>query len=405
MSNENEPTGEALEPLPDLVEDEHEDEDEEEHHVSFAARSLQILALLGVGVVFGLWAGPRVAPHLPAGMAPVAAWLSPQTNASTDALEALRAETNVRLAVLEAGIKREEIETRLAGFQADIVNPLRDQMQALSDQMAASDTTAIEARLWAVEGKVEGLIAELESLRAMLGNVAAEGGAISADTAASIAAYRTRIDALQAQVDEITGRQGELTAAVAQAQSTATARVEEAQVLVEEASETVMTAQARTQLETALTAINAALQTAQPFAGPLEDISEVSDMAVPEALANTADTGIAALEDLKAEFVPLAHAAIKADVATEGESGIAAFLRSQVTSRSLTPQEGNSADAVLSRIDPALQNDDLETVLREAEALPEASAGVLADWLARVQARSNALAAFTPWEAALKAGE
>ena len=405
MSNENEPTDEALAPLPDDIEDEHEEEGEEEHHVSFAARSLQILALLAVGVVFGLWAGPRVAPHLPEGMAPVAAWLSPQTNASTDALETLRAETNVRLAVLEAGIKRAEIETRLAGFQADIVNPLRDQMKALSDQMAASDTTAIEARLWAVEGKVEGLIAELESLRAMLGNVVAEGGAISADTAASIAAYRTRIDALQAQVDEITARQGELTTAVANAQTTASARVEEAQTLVEEATETVMSSQNKAQLETALTALKAALQTASPFAGPLADITEVSDVAVPDALVNVAETGVSALEDLKAEFVPLAHAAIKADVATEGESGIAAFLRSQVTSRSLTPQEGGSADAVLSRMDPALQNDDLETVLREAEGLPEAAAAVMADWLARVQARHAALAAFAPWEAALKAGE
>ena len=407
MSNENEPEEEAaLTPLPDPVEpDELEEDEEEEHHVSFAARSLQILALLSVGVVFGLWAGPRVAPHLPAGMAPVAEWLSPQTNASTDALEALRAETDQRLVVLEAGVKREEIETRLAGFQADIVNPLRDQMKALSEQVAASDNTAIEARLWAVEGKVEGLVAELESLREMLGNVASEGGAISADTAASIAAYRTRIDALQAQVNEITARQGELTTAVANAQSTATARVEEAQTLVEEASTTAMTAQNKATLETALTAISAALQTARPFAGPLADIAGVSNMPVPEALANTADTGIAALESLKADFVPLAHAAIKADVAAQGESGIAAFLRSQVTSRSLTPQEGNSADAVLSRMDPALQNDDLATVLQEAEALPEASAAVLAGWLARVQARRDALAAFAPWEAALKAGE
>ncbi len=406
MSNENEPADEALEPLPDPVEEDIlEEEDEEEHHTSFAARSLQILAIMAVGVALGLWAGPRIAPHLPKGLAPLAAWLSPQTNASTAALEALRADTDARLALLEAGIKREEIETRLAGFQADIVNPLRDQMAALSDQVAAADTTVLETRLWAVEGKVEGLIAAQESLREMIASAAAEGGSISADTAASIAAYRTRIDSLQAQVDEITARQGALTSAVAQAQSTATARMEEAQSLVAEASETVMSSQNKAQLETALTALGAALQTARPFADPLADITEVSDIPVPEALANVATTGVSALETLKADFVPLAHAAIKADVAADGESGIAAFLRAQVTSRSLTPQEGNSADAVLSRMDPALQNDDLETVLREAEALPEAAAAVMADWLARVQARHAALAAFSPWEAALKAGE
>jgi hypothetical protein len=144
MAKEIVPVEEDIKDVTPEPEEEHEHE-EDEHHVSFAARSLQILALLAVGAVFGLWAGPRVAPHLPEGMAPVAAWLSPQTNASTEALEVLRAETDARLELLETGIKREEIETRLANFQTDIVNPLRDQMKALSDQMAAADSTAVEA--------------------------------------------------------------------------------------------------------------------------------------------------------------------------------------------------------------------------------------------------------------------
>ncbi len=389
-----------------IPEDEHEEE--EAHHVSFAARSLQILALLVAGVVFGLWAGPRLAPHLPEGMAPVAAWLSPQTNASTDALAALRAETNVRLSVLEAGIKREEIETRLANFQTDIVNPLRDQMKALSDQMAASDTTAIEARLWAVEGKVEGLIAELESLRAMLGNVAAEGGVISADTAASIAAYRTRIDALQAQVDEITRRQGELTSAVAQAQSTASQQVEEAQALVEEASETAMSAQNQTALATALTVVEAALQTGAGFAAPLSVVSEITGLLAPEALRASAG-GIATLDKLEEDYPLVAHAAIRADIAAGnndgGLSGIGSFLRSQVATRSLTPQEGDSADAVLSRLEAALKLDDLAGVMAEAEHLPEAAAAEMAGWLARVNARKAALDGFVEWRSALEAGE
>ncbi|MBL1435324.1 MAG: hypothetical protein COB08_003895 [Rhodobacteraceae bacterium] len=406
MSKEMDPEDEALAPLPDTGEDEHEDADE--HHVSFAARSLQILALVAVSVVFGLWAGPRVAPHLPKGMAPVAAWLSPQTNASTDALAALRAETNLRLAVLEAGIKREEIETRLANFQTDIVNPLRDQMKALSDQMAASNTTAIEARLWAVEGKVEGLIAELESLRQMLGNVAAEGGTISADTAASIAAYRTRIDALQAQVNEITARQGALTTAVARAQSTASQQVEEAQALVEEASETALSAQSQTALATALIEVETALQTGASFAASLGAASDVSGKPAPAALLASAG-GIATLDKLEEDYPLVAHAAIRADIAAGqndgGLSGLGSFLRSQVATRSLTPQQGGSADAVLSRLEAALKLDDMAGVLAEADTLPEAAAPEMADWLARVSARKAALDGFTEWRGALEASE
>jgi len=409
MSKENEPEEEeALTALPEPVDDEHEHDEEEEHHVSFAARSLQILALLVVGMAFGLWAGPRLAPHLPEGMAPIAAWLSPQTNASTDALESLRAETNLRLAVLEAGIKREEIETRLANFQTDIVNPLRDQMNALSGQVAAADSTAIEARLWAVEGKVEGLLAELKSLQEMLGSVAAEGGAISADTAASIAAYRTRIDALQAQVNETTARQGELTSAVAEAQTTASQQVEEAHALVEEASESAMSSQNQTALATALTEVQTALQTGAGYAASLSTISDLTGKPVPEALLSSVG-GIETLESLEAAFPLVAHAAIRADVAAGendgGLSGLGSFLRSQVATRSLTPQEGSSANAVLSRLEAALKLDDMDGVLTEAEDLPEAAAAEMVGWLAEANTRQLALNAFKEWRAALEAGD
>ena len=407
MAKEIVPVEEDIKDVTPEPEEEHEHE-EDEHHVSFAARSLQILALLAVGAVFGLWAGPRVAPHLPEGMAPVAAWLSPQTNASTEALEVLRAETDARLELLETGIKREEIETRLANFQTDIVNPLRDQMKALSDQMAAADSTAVEARLWAAEGRVEGLVAELESLRSMLGNMAEEGGAISADTVASIAAYRTRIDALQAQVDEITARQGELTHAVSQVEVSASQQVEEAQELVEAASETALTAQNQAALTKALTDVETALQTGAGFADLLVNVAGIAGQPAPEALI-TVSGGIQTLDELEQSFPLVAHAAIRADVAAGesggGLSGLSSFLRSQVATRSLTPQEGDSADAVLSRLEAALKLGDLARVSAEAGNLPEAAAVEMAGWLALVQSRASALSEFDIWRAALEAGE
>jgi len=390
--------------------EEHEEENEhEESHVSLAARSLQILTILAVGTAIGLWAGPRIAPNLPKGLAPLAAWLGPQNNAPIEALEALRSETDQRLVVLEAGIKREEIETRLANFQTDIVNPLRDQMKAVSDQVAAADVTATEARLWAVESRVEGLVAELGSLTDSLGSIASEGGQISADMSASISAYRTRIDALQAQVNELAAQQGALSQSLSQVSAIAVQQVEEAQVLNEEATQTVRSSQNQAKLQTALTEISAALQTASPFAVPFARIAEVTGQPGPEALAAVSESGVAALDDLEIQFVSLAHEAIKADVAsraaTDGSSSITAFFRSQVASRSLTPQTGSSADAVLSRIDPALQSGDLATVLSEADTLPEASAAVMADWLALLRARAAALTAFDAWQASLKADE
>ena len=398
---------------PDESQGESEDhEHDEDHHVSFAARSLQILALLAVGVALGLWAGPRIAPYLPQGLAPLAAWLSPQTNASTEALDELRSETATRLLALEeaqaAGIQREEIEARLANYQTDIVNPLRDQMAALSDQMAAADSTAVEARLWAVEGRVEGLVAELESLRGALGSLAEEGGAISADTAASIAAYRTRIDALQAQVDEITARQGELTRKMQQVQQSTSAQVEEAQALVEIASETAMGAQAKAVLVAGLAQVQTALQTGDDFSAALGRISEAAPLPVPEALAAVSG-GVPSIEALELGFPIAAHAAIRAEISASGNdgglSGLGSFLRAQVATRSLTPRQGDSADAVLSRMEAAMKSGDWSGVEAEAVGLSAPARAEMESWLADAKARVAALAAFETWREALEAME
>ena len=58
-----------------------------------------------------------------------------------------------------------------------------------------------------------------------------------------------------------------------------------------------------------------------------------------------------------------------------------AFLAAQVASRSLTPQPGAEPDAVLSRMEDRLRNDDLAGALAEADALPSEAA---AAWVASV---------------------
>ena len=59
-----------------------------------------------------------------------------------------------------------------------------------------------------------------------------------------------------------------------------------------------------------------------------------------------------------------------------------AFLEAQVSSRSLTPQTGQGTDAVLSRMEDKLRQDDLDGVLAEAESLPSEAAAAMGDWLA-----------------------
>jgi hypothetical protein len=54
-----------------------------------------------------------------------------------------------------------------------------------------------------------------------------------------------------------------------------------------------------------------------------------------------------------------------------------AFFTAQVASRSLTPKQGMDPDAVLSRMEDHLRNDDLAGALAEAQGLPSEAAAAM----------------------------
>lgn len=70
-----------------------------------------------------------------------------------------------------------------------------------------------------------------------------------------------------------------------------------------------------------------------------------------------------------------------------------AFLRAQTNARSLSAQEGDSADAILSRAEARLSEGDIEASLSELEALPGSGQEALSDWTARARERVEAKAA------------
>ena len=385
-------------------------EDEEEGHFSLAARSLQILMILFVGAGIGIWAAPKIAPLLPKGLAPLAHWLSPQDNASMEEVAALRQEVSGRLATLEALPGRAEFERRLAGFQTDVIDPLRTQMQALSDQVAAADSTAIESRLWALESRVEGLIAEFASLTESLGNVESQGGTISADMAASIAAYRTRIDAMQAEIDNLVTHQGEFAQTLDQLNAKVDGQLETARAEVVEVTQDRRGEETLAQINAAVQSIDAALISGAPFVDALAAISSASDVDIPDPLPVIAQTGVLTLDDLQQEFVPAAHEAIRISISAEAEEGgalasIGAFMRAQVATRSLTEQEGDSVDAILSRVEGALHREDLAGAIATAKTLPDPAQAAMQGWMDHAQQRLDALAAVDSLVTALNLGE
>ena len=80
---------------------------------------------------------------------------------------------------------------------------------------------------------------------------------------------------------------------------------------------------------------------------------------------------------------------------------VGAFLRGQVGGRSLSPRAGDDPDAVLSRAEAALREDDLHGAVEELRALPEPARDMFEDWMQAATARAEADAALQTIRAGL----
>lgn len=380
---------------------------------SFAARALTFLILLLAGAALGVWAAPRVAPHLPAGLAPVASWLTPGAAEA----EAERAELENRIAALESGLGDVTTQVSAAPTTADLearvgalVDAARTELSAeiasLRDALEQSNITQASERIGRLESSLEGATTELASLR---DQIAAGAGAADEATAASIDAYRSELDGLRAEVGGLSGSISGLGSRLDEAIASAEARVADA-----EAREAEARAQAETVQQTAVVqrnlaaaqadvaTVRAALASGAPFADALSSLETNAQITTPIGLSAAASSGVQTLPELRASFSDAAHEAIRATITADAEGGVLArsraFLQAQVASRSLSPQEGSDPDAVLSRMEDALRRDDLQGALDEASALSPEAQAAMSDWLAAARLRAEAEAGLSEVE-------
>lgn len=123
----------------------------------------------------------------------------------------------------------------------------------------------------------------------------------------------------------------------------------------------------------------------------LEDLNNIIDVSNFAAVWDNAEKGVVSLRFLKNEFPANARLALKMSRQEEGLSGdgnaLFSFLKLQMGIRSLTPQKGNSADAILSRAQAAVSNGELRVALKEIGYLPEVGQIALQGWLTVAEAR------------------
>lgn len=379
------------------------DDEYHEDTGSVAGRVLFWLFLLVAGAVLILWAGPKVAPNLPSGLAPVAEWLTPGQRAAQMQVEEMEARLNARIDTLDTGLTPEGVEERIDAAMveseqrsAESITALSAQVNDLSDQVAAADSAAIEERLAQVETRLEGITAEMSSLRSDLTGLAAGEGGITGQNAAQIDAFTAALEGLQAELDSISARNGALDQRIDEVAATAerqlaTAREEVAAAQAEAEAQVAVASE-----QAAMTELANALDTGEPFEEPLADLAE--QVEIPAPLPELAPTGVPTQVALETSFPEVARQAIRAEIAPGEDDNIlssaSAFLRSRVAGRSLVEREGDDADAILSRVEARLRRGNLEAALTEAEQLSGAPAETLSSWTADLRARHDALSAY-----------
>jgi hypothetical protein len=380
-------------PTEETPEHDYDDHHDDAHHGSFSSKVLTGLVLLGVGGGAALWGGPKLAPMLPSGLAPVAEFFAPGQDAATTQVGALETKLEDRFAALEAADQTGVTQDAIAKAIADYDASAQSAMAALGDKVNAADSTDIEARLSSVETRLVGLTASLDSLNTQLTGQITDGTtALSDDTVAQLGAFQAVVNGLKAEIDALSKSQGSLNQKIDEVEVTAKRQVNEAETKAAEIETSANATLASAETKALLSTLNTALENGAPFGGTLLALTDTP----PAGLLAVAG-GAAPLTSLQKDFADYAFSALRAsDKAASGDGlggKFTSFLKAQVGTRSLTPQTGDSTDAVLSRIDGAVKSGDLPSVLSEAAALDEAAAGAIAPWVAQVQSLQNAKSA------------
>ena len=279
--------------------------------------------------------------------------------------------------------------TALALAQADQIADLQAQIAALpapADIAPLSATLAL-AQSNATDFQSETLIA-LTAFDARLSELEKAPSADGTLSVTAIAAWEREMEGLRAEISAQEARMQELAAdATAHLDQTRS----EVATIEQSATEAAVAATARA----ALSRVQASLESGAPFEAALGDLAAI--VTVPDALTALAAKGVPTLLILQTDFPAAARAALAVarneGLAGEDGGGFASFLRNQFDVRSVTPQDGDTADAILSRAEEGLRQNRLVDAMAEIATLSEVVRAEMSGWIGAAEARIAALAA------------
>lgn len=152
-----------------------------------------------------------------------------------------------------------------------------------------------------------------------------------------------------------------------------------------------------------LDTLKLAIDQGTPFANELADVTALAPD-LTATLSQHAQNGIPTITTLRNNFDAAARRAVSAaaqEKAGGGVAGLMARAKNLVSVRPAEPRVGDSAGAILSRAEAALDDGDVAYAVREVENLSEAAQESMASWINDARARANAAATIKALEARL----
>lgn len=269
-------------------------------------------------------------------------------------LAALSARVDDALATLDAGQSaatqslREVVDT-LAARVSDV--------EARPPAVDPAQLADLDQRLLAIEGAPAGSDASTVALAAKLADLERR---LASQPAGGVD---------QAKVDEALAR-------LAKAEAESTERAEEARLAAEQTANAA-----------ALARLTDVVATGAGFEA---ELAAVGDAALQAALQPHV-AGVATLQQLQADFPDAARLSLQLDLAArDGDSWgtrLTDFLAAQTGARSLTPRDGDTPDAILSRAEFALTEGRLADALAELQSLAPDIRAPFDLWMAQATAR------------------
>ena len=331
--------------------------------------SMIIIFSLICGGIITLSFSTKISALLPSGMAPLARFLSPSEALAIERIQIYKLETDNRLNKIE-NIKHPNVDLKIKELRDEISNDIAQ----ISKELSEIDNSKIENRLSELEKKITNTLTLVDELVFNSSkNVIINDSPLNKN-------YDLIIKKLRSEITFLSNQQNFL---IEQFNTLKTANLNTSKKNSKDLND--------------FDKIKEALNFGGPYKLALEEISK-KETQIPKALLDNSE-GVVTMNYLKTNFPTVAHASLKASLKQTDESGLGGkllgFLKSQVTVRSLDAQEGNSINAILSRMQVALNNDDLSEVIRQSSDLNGAAKSEIKDWLSLAVKRQETIEAFS----------